>query len=336
MTTLPDRVERPTQHGAAVWRAADVLADTSWSITLSDDQRAALVAATHDATALGVTVSTINRESFPLPTMVDDLQAWSTALGQGRGFLLLRHFPIDLLSEAEIELAYAGLGAHFGTPVGQNKDGELLTHVRDERLPPDAGKVRLYRTRERQDFHTDGADIIGLLCLHRAKSGGESRIVSSGAIYNEILHTRPDLLEALYQPTGWDRQGDVPPGEQPWFMLAPINDLDGVPRVFYLGWYIRDAQRHPEVPRLTAAQSEAMELLELLANDPTFHLEMDFQPGDVQLLNNGRILHAREAYDDHSDLDQRRHLLRLWLAAHHFVSVDDGLRGGIAPPKAST
>ena len=90
------------------------------------------------------------------------------------------------------------------------------------------------------------------------------------------------------------------------------------------------------MPRLTAAQFEAMELLESLANDPTFHLEMDFQPGDVQLLNNGRILHAREAYEDHADLDQRRHLLRLWLAAHHFASVEDGLRGGVAPPKATT
>jgi hypothetical protein len=202
--------------------------------------------------------------------------------------------------------------------------------VRDERLPASAGTVRLYRTRERQDFHSDGADIIGLLCLHRARRGGESRIVSSGAIYNEILRTRPDLLEALYEPTGWDRQGDVPLGELPWFMLAPINDVHGVPRVFYLGWYIRDAQRHPEVPRLTPAQSEAMELLEALANDPSFHLEMHFQPGDVQLLNNGRVLHAREAYEDDEDLAERRHLLRLWLAAHDFASLEDGLRGGIA------
>jgi hypothetical protein len=329
--TTSSRVRSP-QQGAAVWRTADVRADTSWCVELTEAQRDELVATTRAAAAAGVTVANVSRDRFPIPALAAQVVDWSRELQAGRGFLLLRRFPIDVLTEQEIELGYAGLGSHFGTLVGQNKEAELLTHVRDERLSPDAGKVRLYRTRERQDFHTDGADIIGLLCLHRARSGGESRLVSSWTLYNEILHTRPDLLEALYEPTGWDRQGDIPAGEQPFFMLAPINDIDGAPRVFYLGWYIRDAQQHSEVPRLTAAQIEAMELLEALANDPTFHVEMDFQPGDVQLLNNGRILHAREAYEDHPDPAERRHLLRLWMAAHRFASLENGLRGGIATP----
>jgi hypothetical protein len=154
--------------------------------------------------------------------------------------------------------------------------------------------------------------------------------VSSGAIYNEMLARRPDLLEELYRPMCWDRQGDHGPGERPWFELAPIVDLDGTPRVFYLGWYIRDSQQHPEVPRLTESQLAAMAMLEGLANDPTFHVEMDFQPGDVQFLNNGRVLHAREAYDDDPDPAQRRHLLRLWLAAHRFASLEEGLRTGVS------
>ncbi|MEN9646553.1 MAG: hypothetical protein RL238_3222 [Actinomycetota bacterium] len=320
---------RRPQTGPAVWRPSDLAPDEG-VVVLTAAQRDAIVHATRRAGAAGVTVATVDRHSFPLPSMTEKLAEWVHALASGRGFLLLRDFPVDLLDDAGIELAYAGLGTHFGRPVGQNKEAELLTHVRDERLPPDAGKVRLYRTRERQDFHTDGADIIGLLCLHTALEGGESRIVSSGALYNEILRTRPDLLEALYTTMAWDRQGDVPAGELPYFMLAPINDLGGTPRVFYLGWYIRDAQVHPEVPRLTDAQLEAMELLESLANDPTFHLEMDFCPGDVQMLNNGRILHAREAYVDADDPSERRHLLRLWLAAHDFASVEAGLRGGVA------
>jgi hypothetical protein len=326
VTTTPTR---QFQIGDAVWRSGDLAPDEG-VVVLTDAQRDAIAHATLDAQARGVTLATIDRQQFPLPSMAQELAEWVEALAVGRGFLLLRNFPIDLLDEAGIELAYAGLGTQFGRPVGQNKDAELLTHVRDERLPPSAGKVRLYRTRERQDFHTDGADIIGLLCLHTALRGGESRIVSSGAIYNEMLRSRPDLLDALHTTMAWDRQGDVPDGDLPYFMLAPINDLGGVPRVFYIGWYIRDAQVHPEVPRLTDAQLEAMALLEQLANDPSFHLEMDFQPGDVQLLNNGRILHAREAYDDADDPAERRHLLRLWLAAHDFASVEGGLRGGVA------
>jgi len=127
----------------------------------------------------------------------------------------------------------------------------------------------------------------------------------------------------------WDRNGEEAAGEEPAFPLPVLHDIDGQPRVFYIGWYIRDAQRHPQVPRLTAEQLDALDLIETIANDPAFHVEMDFQPGDVQLLNNAVILHSREAYEDHDDLDRRRHLLRLWLSAHDFASVEERLRGGI-------
>jgi hypothetical protein len=147
-----------------------------------------------------------------------------------------------------------------------------------------------------------------------------------------MLHERPELLDELYAPFHWDRQDEERPGEKPWFVLPPVMDLNGVPRLFYIGWYLRDAQRHADVPRLTPARLEAMSMLERLANSPRFSLEMDFRPGDVQLLNNGRILHAREAYEDDDDPDRRRHLLRLWLAAHRFTSLEEGLRTGINTP----
>ena len=327
------RTGRSAQGGPAAWRPADLTAD-DWTVALDDVQRAAIVAAVEQAQRNGMTLdelATAPCSAFALGDLEPHVAAWSDVLASGRGFLLLRRFPIDLLDEQQVELAYMGLGLHLGRPVSQNANGDLLTHVRDERLPTGV-KARLYRTRERQDFHTDGADIIGLLCLHRARSGGESRIVSSLTLHDEILRRRPDLLEELYAPMYWDRQGEEAPGEQPWFRLAPLHDIDGVPRLFYLGWYIREAQRHADVPRLTSAQLEAMALLESLANDPAFHLEMAFEPGDVQLLNNGRILHAREAYEDDDDTAERRHLLRLWLAAHRFASLENGLRGGIATP----
>ena len=319
------------QSSPAVWRSPD-LHPSEWTVDLDAAQRTTIVAAARRLAADDIGRERIDAAAFPLPGLEADLVRWATMLARGRGVLRLRGFPIDELDERETELGFIGFGAHLGRPVGQNRQGELLTHIRDERLPDDGTTVRLYRTRERQDFHTDGADIVGLLCLHRALRGGESKIVSSGAIYNEMLRTRPDLLEELHRPMCWDRQGEQGAGEQPWFELAPINEIDGAARVFYLGWYIRAAQQHPEVPRLTEAQIEAMELLESLANDPTFHLEMEFEPGDVQLVNNGRILHAREAYDDADDPAERRHLLRLWLAAHRFASLEDGLRAGIGRP----
>ena len=299
-----------------MWLSADLATDTTWQHTLTDAERDALV-------RLG---RGDNDESATLTHLV---LRTTNELAHGRGVVLLRNFPVDVLDAAEVATAYAAFGARLGMPVPQNAKGELLTHIRDERLPERPAHVRLYRTNERQDFHTDGADIIGLLCLHTAASGGESKVVSSGALYNHMLHHSPALLDELYSPMYWHRQNEHAPGEQPWFVLPVVHDLDGRPRMFYLGWYIRDAQEFAEVPRLTEAQRAAMAELERLANDASFHVQMEFIPGDVQLLNNGRVLHAREAYTDHEHLDQRRHLLRLWLAAHEFASVDDGLRTGI-------
>jgi len=317
-------------EAAAVWHAADVADPKEWVVELSDAQRDDLAAAARAAAADGLTIATVTVEDFPLPTLRATLDRVVHDLARGRGFVLLRRFPIDLLTAAETELAYFGLGLHLGTPVGQDASGSLLGHVRDERVERTGPEVRLYRTRERQDFHTDGADIIGLLCLHGAARGGESKLASSYAVYNEILRRRPDLLDVLYEPMWWDRNGEESPGEDPAFLLPVLHDVDGGgPRVFFIGWYIRDAQRHPSVPRLTVAQLEALDIIETIANDPAFHVEMDFRPGDVQLLNNAVILHSREAYEDAEALEERRHLLRLWLRAHDFESVEGRLRAGV-------
>lgn len=318
----------------AVWQTADLAEHREWTIELTDEQRHELVSAARDARAAGRTVATLTRADASLPSMRTTLDEVVDALSRGRGFVLLKRFPTDLLAQAEVELAYFALGLHLGTPVSQDSAGTLLGHVRDERVERTGPEVRLYRTRERQDFHTDGADVIGLLCLHGARSGGESKLASSYAVYNEILRRRPDLLEVLYEPMWWDRNGEESPGEAPAFALPILHDVDGRPRFFYIGWYIRDAQRHPDVPRLTTSQREALTLIETIANDPTFHVAMDFEPGDIQLLNNAVILHSREAYEDDDDLDQRRHLLRLWLQAHDFASVETKLRAGV-PRRAS-
>lgn len=315
--------------GPAVWRAADLADPAAWTIELDDCQRAELAGVARAAAAAGRHPGSLEPQDAPLPTLGDAVGRVVALLTDGPGFVLLRRFPVDLLSPAEVELAYVALGLHLGTPVSQDGAGTLLGHVRDDRVARTGPEVRLYRTRERQDFHTDGADVIGLLCLHEAAAGGESRLASSYAVYNEILERRPDLLEVLYEPMWWDRNGEEPEGEDPAFPLPVLHDVDGTPRVFFIGWYIRDAQRHPQVPRLTPAQLEALDLVESIANDPAVHVAMDFRPGDVQLLNNAVILHSREAYEDHPDPERRRHLLRLWLRAHDFASVEEQLRAGI-------
>ncbi|MFJ9366099.1 TauD/TfdA family dioxygenase [Nocardia sp. NPDC101769] len=327
MTAAPYQpVESP-----AVWHGADLGDPAEWATVLTDAQRREIADTARAAIAAGLTAATVRREDFPLPGLTEPLREWSAILAHGRAFVLIRSFPQDLLTPAETELAYVGLGLHLGTPVSQNAAGDLLGHVRDERIARDSPAVRLYTTKQRQDFHTDGSDLVGLLCLNAAKTGGQSRIASSLAVYNHILAERPDLIDVLRQPFHWERNDEQSPGETPYFTLPAIHDINGTPRIFYIGWYIRDAQRHPDVPPLTDLQLEAMRMLEDTANDPRFYLPMEFAPGDVQILNNAKILHCREAYTDHEDLERRRHLLRLWLTAHTFATVEDLLRDGIPP-----
>ena len=313
----------------SMWKNSDVSSDRSWEITLSAEQATEIISVTRAAIASGVNLETLLIDRFPLASWDEVIDKINTDLSSGVGFVLLHGFPVDVLTEEEVQIAYYGLGMHLGIPVRQNSNSELLSHIRDDRMEQTGQIKRLYRTRERQDFHTDAADIIGLLCMHKAKSGGESKIVSSTTLYAEMMRRRPDLVDELRVPMHWDKQDEHKEGEQPWFTLPPIFDLNGEARIFYVGWYIRNAERWPEVPRLTARQLEAMELLESIANDPEFHLEMAFEPGDIQFLNNGRILHAREAYEDWEDPTLRRHLLRLWLAAHKFVSLEENLRVGV-------
>jgi hypothetical protein len=318
--------------GPSAWRGPALQHDRAWVHRLDAEEVADLDAALAAVRAAGGSVATQRRDDFPLTRMRATLRDWVRELDRGRGFLLVKGLPVARWGDDGAALVYYGLGLHMGDPVSQNAHGDLLGHVRDEDLAdPDHPSVRLYRTRKRQDFHTDGADVIGLLCLRTARRGGTSRIVSSVAIHDEVLRRRPDLVEVLFSPFWFDRNDEQRDGEPPAFPLPICSEWDGRLRTFYIGWYIRGAQRHAEVPRLTAEQHEALALIEAIANDPAFHLDMEFEPGDIQWLKNSVVLHAREAYEDWREPERRRHLLRLWLTAHEFSAVEGVLRGGVPP-----
>lgn len=157
-----------------------------------------------------------------------------------------------------------------------------------------------------------------------------SRIVSSVSVYNKMVQRRPDLVPLLYEPFYWDRNEEQPEGELPYFTLPICFSHDGRLRTFYIGWYIRNAQRHAAVPRLTPEQTARLDTIDAIAADPDFHLDMDFQPGDIQWLTNAVILHARTEYVDFDEPERKRHLLRLWLTAHeHWSDGDAFLQQGI-------
>jgi hypothetical protein len=316
---------------AAVWTGPEIAGRRDWLHVLTAEEIEDLDRAVAHARALERPLEELTRADFPLSVLAGTVERWLDALEQRAGFLLVRGVPVERYGERDATLAYWGLGLHLGTAISQNAAGDRLGHVRDIGLTERDSSVRLYKTRERLGFHTDGADLIGLLCLRPAKSGGASRIASSAAIYNEILRRRPDLVPVLYEPFPFDANDQERPGERPFFSIPLCRYERGWLRTFYIGWYIRDSQRHPSAPRLSVAQREVIDLIDEIAEDPGIHLEMDFRAGDIQWLKNSVILHARTEYEDYAEPERKRHLLRLWLTSRRaFADSDPQLNAGIA------
>jgi Taurine catabolism dioxygenase TauD, TfdA family len=315
----------------SAWIGPDLASRRDWIHELSAAEVADLDRAVAHARATGRPLGELSREDFPLDVLARSAERWLDELDAGRGFVLVRGVPVERYGEADASLAYWGLGLHLGVAVSQNAAGDLLGHVRDAGLARRDPTIRLYRTREPLGFHCDGSDLVGLLCLRPAKSGGTSRIASSAAIYREIARRRPDLVATLHEPFPFDRNGEEGKGEPPYFQLPICRDVQGRLSTFYIGWYIRDSQRHASAPRLTRAQREVIDLIDEIAADPRIYLDMDFRAGDIQWLKNSAILHARTEFEDHAEPERKRHLLRLWLTSRRqFADSDPLLRRGIA------
>ncbi len=332
----PQRIEGPS-----AWLGPQMAADEHWIEHLSAAELAEVHAAIGQHKASGLAFADITTATFPLPTLGPRLKRMLDDVLNGRGFVLIRGFPVERYSTEEAAIAYLGMGAWFGSFRSQNAKGHLLGHVRDTGADINQPQTRYYQTNRQLEYHTDSCDIVGLLCLKTSRSGGESRIVSSVSLYNAMMEQRPDLAAELFHPFPTDRRGEVPDGAQTWFDVPVFNWLDGSLTTIYVGQYIRSAQKNcPGARPLTAREEEALAMLDALSNDPRFCLQMEFRPGDMQFLHNHQILHSRTDFEDWPEPEKKRHLLRLWLApkearalpesfAARYGSLTPGERGGI-------
>ena len=320
MNDLPPEVE-----DRSAWYGQDLANRDEWIEHLSADEIAEV------------------EEDGSLPSLAPRLHRILDEVLNGRGFVLIRALPAERWTRRQAAMAFLTIGACLGNLRMQNAEGHLLGHVRDLGRSSDDPNTRIYQTRERQTHHTDSCDVVGLMCLRTAKSGGLSSLVSSTMIFNEMRRRRPDLLRVLMEPIETDRRGEIPEGGKPYFNIPVFNYHDGLVSAIYQRQYIESARRVPGVPPLTPLQIEALDLLDELANDPKLNLMMELQPGDIQIVHNHTILHDRTAFEDYPEPDRKRHLLRLWLApltarplpqvfAERYGSITPGRRGGVVVP----
>jgi len=342
-SSLPEHLDIP-----AAWIGADIsAAPDTWRWRLSATEVAELEDAARRFLARHSDLSQLRPETFAIAVLRPKLEALTTTLLHGIGFEVIQGIPVDRIGTELASTIFFGIGVHLGRARSQNAAGDLLGHVRDIGADSKDPNVRIYQTSERQTFHTDSADVVGLLCLNEARHGGDSLLVSAVTIYNEFRQRRPDLLPYLFDPIATDRRGEVPPGAQPFFRIPVFNWHAAFLTVMYQRQYIDSAQRFAEAPRLTAKHIEALDLFDALANDSRLHCSMRLERGDMQFVYNHSLLHDRTSFVDWPEPGRHRHMLRLWLSmprdrplppcfAQRYGSIEIGDRGGVSvAPRAS-
>jgi hypothetical protein len=296
------------------WRGVDFADPSVYTERLGASDLDELERALRAAQAKSDDLLQIDADDFPLGALGERLRRIERELIDGRGFVLIRGLPRERYDNDELCLLYWGIGAHLGKPWAQNAKGHVLGDVTDQGKDVsdptsrgnEVGSVGL-------PYHSDGSDLVGLLCLQRPAEGGESSVCNALAIHNDLVRKDPELAAALYAPQPYDFRGEQRAGGKPYYMMPVFSECKDRLFVRYIRPYIRASQRHPETPRIAPLAERAMRRLDEMTEDPRYEVRMDFEPGDMQFINNYHVLHGRAPYRDDPGTGRVRHLKRLWL-----------------------
>jgi hypothetical protein len=314
---------RPIED-AAVWAASDFRAKDNFAIDLDAKAVMALEAAAIGARERGLDLEASGPGAFDLTAIAETLDTIRSIITLGRGFVLVRGFPVDRHDEATVGAMYWALGAHLGHAVSQSLMGDRMGHVIDASRGNE--HARGYRSARELDPHTDSDDIVGLLCIRAAKSGGESLLSSSLHVHNRLLAEAPQHLPVLYRGFRYHWNGEEPPGEEPItpYWIPTFAEAVGRWSTVYLRHFINLAG--DALGGLSDAETAALDAFDAVAKRDDVQLRFRLAPGEAILFNNYTCLHARTAFVDDEAPGRHRHLLRLWLQARPPRPVDPAIR----------
>ncbi len=297
-------------EGPLCWTGADFPNDRSWVKSFTSAMIDEIEAASRHFLNEGIHPKSVRKNAFELPACEAVLKDAYEDLERGHGFTMMSGLPVD---EWGLELSRAALCvicSRFGNVVVQNREGEYILDVIDKNKGLSA-QMRGYHGNVDLAFHNDGSNIATLLCMETAQKGGETLIVSAAAVYNEILKSRPDLMAPLLRGFHHHRRNQRGP-EDPIITpyRAPVfSFIDGVFHSCYSGISILSTRE--ENVAFSDLELEALDHMEAQLNRAELHFHTRLEKGDIQLMNNFTVLHARTGFVDYPD--RQRHLLRLWL-----------------------
>src|SRR3984885_14386384 len=300
----------PSDH-KMIWRGGDFTKEDI-AFDLTARHRAALEDVLHRVAGTEIP-DTAPPDCRP-PGLDADLERVFDEIQEGRGIVIVRGIPVAEHSVEDVSRMFWALGAHFGRGVSQSAVGDVLGMVRDETPRGGEESARGYTSRRELSLHVDLAQIVGLMCVRRAKSGGKSQYAAGLAIHNEIAATRPDLLPVLYRGFPYHRRGEEAPDASciTPYDIPVFSVRDGEMSVFMVREIFNAAFR--ELKRaFTVEEIEAIDTFRATAQRLQF--ETRLEPGEATFLNNYTVMHARSEFDDWDEPEQKRLMLRLWLDA---------------------
>lgn len=298
----------PPFEGPAAWRGSELKNTDDWIWVLTDaeiDELRGAVSASGD-----ISLEDIKRENFPLSILAPRLEQLREEVRNGRGFVVLRGIPVTEMTDDEVFRAFWGIGSHLGFALSQNSYGDILGHVYDEKVDPSLPTPRGYRTNHFLKYHTDRSDIVGLLCLRKALKGGESSISSSMSVYNTLREKHPEALGPLMRGYLHGHAEDIDFDDP--FRFPVFHFMDGVLSCRLNRGALERAHVRAGQP-LTAEEAKALVTFDFYAEQPDYRLDMLLLDGDIQFVNNYRVVHSRKAFEDGDAKADTRHMVRLWL-----------------------
>jgi TfdA family taurine catabolism dioxygenase TauD len=304
------------------WKASTFKDPSDYLVELTSDDRGEMLAAVEALGRSGriAPVHALGKGDFRFGGLAEKLGRGYAEVRSGKGFVVLRGLPFEGLSLAQFTACAWGAGLHFGGALSQNAQGELVTSVID--ATAEDATPRMYRSNLELRPHSDITAMISLACWHKSASGGASIIVSGVTVHDEIRSRAPHLLEPLYRGYHYHRLGEEGPDEEPTtpYRTPVFSNRGGQVSCRYQRAGIAAGHRERGVP-LEERDLEALNLFDQIAAAPENRLAFFLERGDMIVINNYAVMHARTRFTNFPEPERQRRLVRLWFDAEGFRDV---------------
>jgi hypothetical protein len=239
----------------------------------------------------------------------------------GPGLAIVAHDELEALSDGQLTAFTFGMSALLGRPARQRFPDDFVVVVEDRR-PGDVSTAPGYQSNGRMGMHTDPTDVAVLTCLTASTVGGESLFASAAAVHDVLAREAPAVLDRFRRLWAWDLRGAQRPSTDP-LVDSPVFGPDSDDVWCRFGWLLLHEGAR-STGQLTPEVVAALDLFEEVARRPELTLRHRLRRGESVWIDNYRVLHAREAFEDHQDTDAARRLIRMWLWRHERIPLPAG------------